>query len=454
MRLGAPAARATVVALLFASIPCACHATPASDPPDQPASPQAKAEPAPIASPPTTSPSATPALASASAGAPFVAPPEPMRADQAPSPDPLPKEPAREGTKEASPPAVYTLTLALRSSDVAPPPKGVELSVPGVEAARRKSEPSLAVDLTPGHARAVLEDGFVLADGTELRTRADRYGYVVVAPDAASYRVGASGSLRAILGEGLFDVAPSSLAEVVARGEGARRLGRSTRRIDVTTRAAKGSFELARAPELGDSGVLVCRMLLDLMSAGPTTPVCVEGDVPLHVELRWSAQPTQAGTSGRIAGVSTFDAVSLLRRTDVLPSSFLTPPPNASFVRTGEPITGSHVFLTKADLAALRIAGTEPSHPGEGAAAVLSLHNSTDELRYVWLDGVPLAWLAPGGRLDVGGVPHARATVQWRTFLGDAIDSGQTVSLPTMVDALGGASGAGSPVTSGGSPPP
>jgi hypothetical protein len=368
-----------------------------------------------------------------------------MRPDQAPSTDLLPKEPAHEGAKEPPPPAVYTLTLALRSSDIASPPKGVELSAPGVEAARRKSEPSVSVDLTPGHARAVLEDGFVVPDGTELRMRSDRYGYVVVAPDGASYRVGASGSLRAILGEGLFDVAPSSLAEVVASGEGARRLGRSTRRIDVTTRAGKGSFELARIPELGDSGVLVCRMLLDLMSAGPTTPVCVDGDVPLHVELKWSAQPAHAGTPGRISGVTTFDAVSLLRRTDVLSSSFLTPPPSATFVRTGEAVSGSHVFLAKADLAALRIAGTDPAHPGEGAAAVLSLHNSTDELRYVWLDGVPLAWLAPGGRLDVGGVPHARATVQWRTFLGDAIDPGLTVSLPTLVDALGGAGGGGTP---------
>jgi hypothetical protein len=412
----------------------ACHGAPATDPVDQPASPQAKAEPAPIASPPTASPGTTPPIASASAGAPVVVPPQPMRPDEAPAPDAPPKEPTHEGSKEV-PPAMYTLTLALRSSDVAPPPKGVELSAAGVEAARRDGEPSLVVDLTPGHVRVVLQDGFVLANGTELRVRSDLYGYVVVSPDGASYRVGATGSLRAILGEGLFDVAPSSLAEVVARGEGARRLGRVTRRIEVTTRAAKGSFDLARIPELGDSGRLVCRMLLDLMSAGPATPVCGDGDLPLHVELKWSAQPARAA-GARIAGVSTFDAVDLVRRTDLLPPSFLTPPPSAAFMRAGDEVTGSHVFLTHADLAALRVGGAEPpGHPGEGPA-VLSLHNSTDELRYVWLDGVPLAWLAPGGRLDVSGVPHARATVQWRTFLGDAIDPGQTVSLPTMVDAL------------------
>jgi hypothetical protein len=427
------AARATLVPTLLLSL--ACRAAPTTEPPDPSASPQAKAEPAPIASPPTASPSATPPATSASAGTAYVRAPSPLRPDEPPPPDTLPREPAHEGAKEPLPPQVYTLRLALRSSDVAPPPKGIDLSPPGLDAARRLTEPALAIDLTPGHARVVLRTGFVLADGTELLTRADRFGYIVLAPDGGSYRVGASGSLRAILGEGLFDVAPSSLAEVAARGEGARRLGRATRRIEVTTRAAKGSFELARMPELGDSGVLVCRMLLDLMSAGPTTPVCVDGDVPLHVELRWSQARARAEVRGSVSGVSTFDAIDMVRRTDVLPASFLTPPPSATFVRTGSAVTGSRLFLARADLAALRMGGEPPAHVAEGAA-VLSLHNSTDELRYVWLDGVPLAWVAPGGRLDVAGMPHARASIQWRTFLGDAIDPAHTVALPAMVDAL------------------
>jgi hypothetical protein len=455
------AAFASLVAL------AACHGTPSSDPPDQPASPQAKAEPAPIATPPTTSPSATLPVASSSAGTAFLAAPSPMRPDEPPPPDARPlekeakdtKETTREGAKDAVP--VYTLTLAIRASDGGSPPKGVELSASGLEAARRKSEPLFAIDLTPGHARAVLEQGFVLADGTELRMRADRYGYVVVAADGESYRVAATGSLRAVLGEGLFEVAPSSAAEVSGHGEGARRLGRATRRVEVTTRAAKGSFELARMPELGDGGALVCRMLLDLMSAGPATPVCTDGDVPLHVELRWSGQqPQVTAAKGRVSGVSVVEAVSLVRRTDAVATSFLAPPPSAKFVLTGEPVHGSHLFLARADLAALRIAGEAPAggRAGEAPAAMLSLHNSTDELRYVWLDGVPLAWLAPGGRLDVSGVPHAKATVQWRTFLGDAVDPAQVVTLPGLAPASGGppttVGAESAPLTNGDSPPP
>jgi hypothetical protein len=312
----------------------------------------------------------------------------------------------------------------------------------------------MEVDLAPGHARAVLEDGFVLPAGTELRLRTDRLGYVVVAPDGDTYRVGAPGSLRAVLAEGLYDVAPTSAAEVVVRGEGAHRHGRPTRRVEVTTRAAKGTFEIGRLPDVGDGGALVCRMLLDLMSAGPSTTVCGDGEVPLHVELKWGAQPPEpAGGRKRVAGAFVFEATALVRRTDLASSLLLAPPPNASFVATGEPVRGAHTFLSRGDLAALRVGAGESAgpRPGDEVPAVLSLHNSTDELRYVWLDGVPLAWLAPGGRLDVSGVPHARATVQWRTFFGDAIDAAQSVTLPAMVDTQ---NVSGESVTSVDSPPP
>jgi len=383
-------------------------------------------------------------------------PDEPAPAEAIPNKDAGHETTLREAAKDA--PAVYSLLFSLRSSDAAPPPKGLELSPSGLEAARKKSDPSLTIDLTPGHARASLHEGFVLAEGTELRVRADRFGYVVLSADGDTYRIGPTGSLRAILGEGLFDAAPSSPAEVSLRGEGARRLARATRRVEVTTRAAKASFELAHVVDAGDGGALVCRMLLDLMSANPSTAVCGDGDVPLHVELRWSAQPAHPAQSARarISGVSVFDAVSLVRRTDLPPASLLAPPPGAAFVATGEPVRGSHLFLARADLAALRIA-TDPPATGAGASAhaepvaVLSLHNSSDELRYVWLDGVSLAWLAPGGRLDVSGVPHTRATVQWRTFLGDAIDAAETVTLPALVDAV---PGPGTPVTSVDNPPP
>jgi hypothetical protein len=429
--------RSALVALAFA---WSCHGTPSAEPPEQPASPQAKAEPAPVINPPATAAS-TPALsASSSAGAPFLASPQQLRPDEAPAADAFP----REGQKEAPP--TYTLTMVMRPSDIALPPKGLDLSPQGLDAARHKTEPTLSVDLTSSHARAVLTDGFVLPPGTEIRVRADRYGYIVVSPDAASYRVAATGSMRALLGEGLFDVAPSAQAEVAPRGEGPKRLTRTTRRVEVATRAGRAVFEIARVPEVGDGGVLFCRILLDLMSAAPATSVCLDGDVPMHVELKWSAQPPSApAVPGRLAGSSIFDAVALVRRTDALPSTFLAPPTSSTFSAAGEPVRGSRMFLEHSDILALH-PGEPPPHGGN--APTLTLRNSTDELRYAWLDGVPLAWLAPGARLEVSGVPHGRAFVQWRTFLGDAIDPGQLATLPQAVDV------GVTPVTSADSPLP
>jgi hypothetical protein len=65
---------------------------------------------------------------------------------------------------------------------------------------------------------------------------------------------------------------------------------------------------------------------------------------------------------------------------------------------------------------------------------MLTLVNSTDELRFAWLDGVAIAWLAPGGRIDVPGLVVGRYVLEWRTFLGDAIEPAATISLPTTSD--------------------
>ena len=64
----------------------------------------------------------------------------------------------------------------------------------------------------------------------------------------------------------------------------------------------------------------------------------------------------------------------------------------------------------------------------------MALSNSTDELRFVWLDGVAVGWVAPGGRVEVPGLVVGRYVVSWRTFLGDAIEPPETLSLPASSD--------------------
>jgi hypothetical protein len=413
-----------LVLLAQGAIGCRQGAAP-MEPPEQPASPQAKAEPAPIASLP-------PAIGSASAqpialGLDGGVVPQPLRADRAVGTDTTTKETSKDGITG------YSLAAVLRPSDVAPPAKGADVA--GLEAARKRTETRLTIDLAPTHARIVLGPAFVLPEGTELRQRIDRYGHVIYIPQEGTYRVGAPGSLRAVLGERRLDVAPTSSPEVTHNGEGPRRFGRPTHRVEVATRAARASFELGHLADLGDGGTLLCRSLLELLGAPMSTPLCAEGEVPLHAEIRWTPLTVSPSTAGvapalgrgplsrrRIAGTLTYDVLSMTRRTDIASASLAVPPPQASFVEAPFRSEEGRLLLSRGDLSALR-----PS----GAEAAFTLANSTDELRFAWLDGVAMAWLPPGTRLEVPGLVAGRYVLEWRTFLGDAIEPAETLSLPT-----------------------
>ena len=304
--------------------------------------------------------------------------------------------------------------------------KWPEVNAAAVEAARRKGEARIAVDFTPGRARFVLTGAFVLPQGTELRARSDRYGHVVLWPGEEAYRVAEPGTLRALLGERRLDVSPMSAADVSSPGEGARRLNLRTRRVDVVTRAAKATLEVATFPSAGEGGDLVCRWLLDLMSAPPSTAACGTDEVPLHAELRWTTQ-----------GSLVFDAVSApSRRTDLAVQDLAAPPASLAFA--GGPVPGSpgEALVGQLDLLSFRNAPVEqpPTQSRDAQApppaSGLVLVNQSDELRMVWVDGVAAAWVSPGARLALPSLMRGRYSLQWRTFLGDAWDPPETAVAP------------------------
>jgi len=49
-----------------------------------------------------------------------------------------------------------------------------------------------------------------------------------------------------------------------------------------------------------------------------------------------------------------------------------------------------------------------------------------------WLDGAPIAWVSPGGHLDIATLLRGRYSIQWRTFLGDAWEPADSVIAPGM----------------------
>ncbi len=398
----------------------------AVDPPDAAASPQASAEPAPLANVATAAGTTTATTSGADSGP----PPEPLRGDRALTAD-APHETVRElGTKDprgsdSKELGGYVMQAVLHAGDGPPAPKGPEVNTNAIEAARRKLEARIAIEASQTRARFVLSGGFVVPQGTELRARVDRYGHLVFLPGEDSYRVAEEGALRALFGERRLDVAPLSAAEVTTPGEGARRLNLRTRRVDVSTRAAKATLELAAFRAAGDGGALVCRMLRDLVGAPPATVACGNDEIPLHADLRWTTE-----------GALVFDVTSIARRVDLPVQELATPPSTATFVAEPLPISPGDVLLPKGELTAFRNGAIEvplvsardaqAPPPAEG----LVLVNASDELRVAWLDGAPVAWVAPGARVPLTALLHGRYALQWRTFLGDAWDPPEQATVP------------------------
>ena len=357
--------------------------------PAQP-SPQASAEPAPIATPLALSANVSPE------GGP---PPVPMRGDVALAPE--------YGGKELP---GYTVKVVLRLPDAPAVPAGPPINGAAIDAMRKQNEPRFTIDLTSSRMRMQLTSaGFLLPRDAELRARLDRYGHLFFGPDLASYRVLAPGSLRALFAERREDVSPLSPAEVTSKGDGATRLGYKTRVAEVQSRAGKGVFEIAKVPELGDGGALVVRALLDLMNAPPQVEVIGADELPLHAELHWSTR-----------GAIFFDVTSITKRADLPPQSLAVPPFGAAFV-TGPlaPLAGE-LRVDAKELQAIHTGPVDVGPEGAGTpSGSLLLVNTADTPRFAWIDGAPVAWVAPEGRLELAGLPRGRYEVEWRNFLDD-----------------------------------
>jgi hypothetical protein len=125
----------------------------------------------------------------------------------------------------------------------------------------------------------------------------------------------------------------------------------------------------------------------------------------------------------------------------------LVPPPSAAYAPTGLPPSTTGIFLTRDELVPFRTKPLDlgpvraPGAPGEGFLA----YNGTDLLRYVFLDGIPVAFVAPGQEQYVIGPLRGKYVVEWRSFLGDAIEPPKTMELPARI-TIGAIPDAGAPL--------
>ncbi|MEJ7729367.1 MAG: hypothetical protein WKG00_09130 [Polyangiaceae bacterium] len=341
-------------------------------------------------------------------------PPEAMRPDRA-----LPVE--APSSKDYG---GVTLEAAWRWRDVPSAPKSAETSADGHRDAAKLTGLLWRIDLADaGRMRIQFASrALPLPERSEIRGRSDRWGHVVLWPNGTDYRVLAPGALRTALGERRVDVTPLSQAAGVAQGEG-KRLGVSTRKVELASSLGSVKLELGKSAEAGEGGALFCRALVEIAGIDPRTAACQPGEVPLLATYSWSN-----------GGGVTLEVTSMTRRTDLVSSEMLVPPPGATFATTGLPDAPSGIFLTADELRALRTAplpgaAIENNAPGEGFIA----QNHGDTLLYFLLDGIPVVAVPQGAERYVIGPQRGRYLAQWRTFLGERIYPAHPVDLPARL---------------------
>ena len=155
--------------------------------------------------------------------------------------------------------------------------------------------------------------------------------------------------------------------------------------------------------------------------------------------------------AGRRKGASRSRRRASRAATDLAAIAMAAPPLGTSFARPSFPAIGAEVLVDPSELTAFR---TGPADLGASPASArldgsapdvapgLALVNPTDQLRFAWLDGAPVAWAASGGRLVLPALLRGRYGFAWRTFLGEAYDAPITITLPAAMVASHGDAGA------------
>jgi hypothetical protein len=243
-------------------------------------------------------------------------------------------------------------------------------------------------------------------------------------PNNERYRLLAPGTLRAIFAERRADVTPVMRAKLKRVGSGAM-LGLKTDRVQLATNVGTVTLDQALIAGSGQSGTLLCRLLVDFVAVDPQSDACTAERVPLGAHYEWVD-----------GGSLSFRVEALENRLDLPVIDVTVPPPGAEFAPGELPPQTSGVFLTREELARFRsreAGGKDPPSPGAPGEGITGV-NHTDTLRYLLIDGVPAAWIRPSEERYLIGPRPGRYSVAWRDFFGTSIQAPALVELPARVE--------------------
>jgi hypothetical protein len=287
----------------------------------------------------------------------------------------------------------FSLSGRLRWLDLAPAPRVPEQNLDGMQRARDAGSFDVVVDLAGGRMRfAFASRAFTLPAGSELHGRDDLYGHTLLWPNRKTYSVLPPGMLRSVLSQQRADVVPLVRPRFSALTGGSL-FSLSTERVELGTPTGKLELEQVRAPALLQmttiwaSGQSLCQLLIELVGASPVSSACRADLVPVRAVYTWPNGQHFA-----------FEVSRLTRRTDFNPSTLAVPPAGAEFRQSELPPPPPTALLSDSELSELRTrpaARTERPDPSAPRTGLL-LVNHGDNLRYISVDGVPVARLLPG----------------------------------------------------------
>jgi hypothetical protein len=259
---------------------------------------------------------------------------------------------------------------------------------------------------------------FPLPTGSELRARLTNYGHVLVWPGEAKYRVLAPGSLRAVLEEHRADATPLVLGNLRRLPDG-KRLGRPTEVNEVSTAHGVLTLHQARLEETATGASLICRTLVELISASPASAVCAEDRLPLYAEIKL--------TDG---GHSSFEVSQLPHKTDIVTRLPILPTGGA-FQAAGLPESSPLLI----DQATQRKLHARDRGDAQSAQRGLTLINSNPVVAYLSLDRVPVLMLEPFGTAHLSDLRAGRYRATWYSFFGAVLRGPELVDVPGRMDS-------------------
>lgn len=256
---------------------------------------------------------------------------------------------------------------------------------------------------------------FPFDDRSLLQSRYEHIGHILVWPSGGSYRVVPTGSLRSLFNEGRPDATPSVHVEPEPHTAGSI-LGYPTRSWTFETPQGKLTLQQAEIAETELGAPLVCRFLVELLSIAPTTSACDSQRLPLRAEFEVNKART------------VFEVTKVEFAFDGSPANILVPPKESKLRNFGVPM--GRGLLGPMELGVLRRGDKN---------GTLTIHNSTEQLRYLLFDGVPVERLAPRATAELTGVSQGQ-------YLARLVDFWGTDSLARSALILGDTATVGEPL--------